>query len=760
MEEHNQISGSTRDEALYLISLGLPIIPICSSTHQGMNVNHCSKCTSPGKMPLLKNWQQWTTTTKEDIFSWFHQNPNINIGIPLGEISGLVGLDIDGREGEIILLAMSNGDIPDTWQFTTGSGRRLLYSLPKGIATKKMTMKGTEKHEGFEILCSGQQTICPTSTHSTGRKYQWVKNKSPREIQIAQAPQWILDQIKVDDSQPMVRASQPVTTDDWNRVLHEGERNVETARKAGSLIGRGLPKEQVLEFLKIHNINYCDPPLSNDEIEIIVASIYERERMQQSKKARTGGDDKSVFKATPFVRQFLFKQKELGYQWKYSTEMGAFFRCDETTGPWKLLDLDYTRSEIRKALINEEHNGHAKWDSVHFIVEAIEALKSELVLPGEVNLFDIGYSTITNSWQYPPLEIVSLRNGLFEWQTNILHPWTSKVYTSIQLPVDYEPTAKCPTWLSALNDWIPDEETIYFLQEFAGLCLIPDTSFRTAVILYGTGANGKSMFLDTIHSLFGNALVSIPLHRLTDRFETFYLQNKLVNICGDIDAKYIADTGVIKTIIGGDVNGLRGEIKHGKSFNFTPVCRLLFSANKIPTVSDKTIGWISRWKFIEFPHTFPVNPAYKIEHTIMFEKEKSGILNWAIEGLQRLKVSNKWTTSKAMMESEEEYRSENDNVSAFLSDYVKEVDYDSTQSTLIVANALHKCYNEWVDKFLSGTQPVALHEFSKRVHANGFKKGTRVIEGRSTIVFFGMKVNDNYQKDYNFWVDRMIKNIT
>ena len=752
MDQNNQISGSTREEALYLISLGYPVIPICSAQHQNMNVAHCSKCNSPGKMPLLKNWTQWTTTTPEDIHSWFRQNPSINIGIPMGQISGLIGIDIDGKSGEIVLLALSNGDIPETYEFLTGNGRRLLYSLPKGIATKKMTVAGDSPHEGFEILCDGQQSVVPTSVHSSGKKYLWKQRHSPREIQIATAPKWVLDQIRVDENQPQERQSKPVTEEDWGRVLHEGERNVGLARQAGSLVGRGLPKEQVMEFLIVWNGNYCDPPLPQQELENIVESIYLREQMQKSKKAKqTGEGTKSNFRATPFVRQFLFHQKELGYQWKFSSEMGSFFMTDETTGPWKLLDTDFVKSSVRKALINEESNGHEKWDTVHIIAESIEALKSELIVPDENNLFDIGYSTVSNNWAYNPTEIITLRNGIFEYQNNTLHPWTSKVYTTIQLPVDYDPKQLCPTWLKALEEWIPNKQTIDFLQEFVGLCLIPDVTFRTAVILYGTGANGKSMFLDTIKSLFGDSLVSIPLHRLTDRFETAYLQNKLINVCGDIDSKYIKDTGVIKTIISGDMKGLRGEFKHGKSFDFTPVCRLLFSANKIPGVADKSIGWIGRWKFIEFPHTFPVNPAYKIEHTLMFEKEKSGILNWAIAGLQRLKISNQWTLSQAMAESEEEYRIENDNVSAFLLDFINKIEYNGTSETLLVLNVLHKCYVEWTDKNLSGTQTVSVSEFSKRVQGNGYNKNHRTVEGRSSNVFLGMKVKENYRKDYEHW---------
>ena len=69
MEENKQVTGSIRDEALYLVSLGLPLLPICSPTHKGMSQVHIARCKSPGKVPLLKNWVNWSGTSKEDIIS-------------------------------------------------------------------------------------------------------------------------------------------------------------------------------------------------------------------------------------------------------------------------------------------------------------------------------------------------------------------------------------------------------------------------------------------------------------------------------------------------------------------------------------------------------------------------------------------------------------------------------------------------------------------------------------------------------------------
>lgn len=747
----NDIKSTTyttdiKHEALYYVSKELPIIPLCSSTHEGIYGNHLKICKSPGKTPLIKAWSTRQKTTQADVYSWFAQCQSINIGLPLGQVSGLVGIDIDGAHGEKMLQEVSKGNIPKTWEFNTGKGRRLLYRLPGGIKTKKSALAGEGEHQEFAIICDGQQTVMPPSVHASGRIYRWKESCGPKDIELADAPQWIIDKIKVEDETTALPEGKKLPEDAWKETLEEGRRNDELTKRAGSLIGRGMPKDEVKEVLILWNKLHCKPPLHDEEIITIVESIALAEEMKRTKKITKKGEVKVVFRPTPFIKLFINQQKELGYSWKYATDMGSFFRCNDLYGPWERLDLVFVKSELRKALKDEAHGGNRTWDSNHCVDEAIEALKSALV-SSEEGLFDLGYATAYRNARYDPLSIICLSNGVFYWKEKKLKQWNSDFYTTIKLPVEYNPEATCPNWLKALSEWIPDENSIKFLQEFIGLCLIPDTSFRTAVILYGTGSNGKSIFIDAIKMLFGKALVGIPLHKLTNTFETAYLQNKLVNVCGDIDAKYIKDTGIIKTIIGGDIQGLRGEFKHGKSFDFTPVCRLLFSANTLPQVADKTRGWFSRWKFIEFPTVFPVNPAYKIKLDELFKEEKSGILNWALEGLTRLKKTNTWTVSKIMEDSANEYRRENDSVVAFLQDTVEVVPYQGGE-TKIATTALHNFYSEWLSRYMEGLTPVGQIEFTKRVQTYGFKKDRRIEQGRMRAVFLGMRIRIEYKNEF------------
>ena len=67
--------------ALDLIDKGYTLVPLCSSNHKGMSIQHCSKCSTPGKTVIVKGWGLHDyKSTKEDVEMWFRNNPDINIG--------------------------------------------------------------------------------------------------------------------------------------------------------------------------------------------------------------------------------------------------------------------------------------------------------------------------------------------------------------------------------------------------------------------------------------------------------------------------------------------------------------------------------------------------------------------------------------------------------------------------------------------------------------------------------------------------------
>ncbi|MCM0648431.1 bifunctional DNA primase/polymerase [Clostridium swellfunianum] len=156
---------------------------------KGMPIFECE-----GKIPMTKGWTNITNTTLYTIDGWFRGSLCPSFGLALGERSSIVGIDIDGEEALSVLEEISKGDLPKTWSFKTpGEGKRLLYKTPVGTITKKFKITLGGNHKELAFLGTGQQTIMPPSFHKNGGQYEWIEGLSPDEIDIAAAPDWLLE---------------------------------------------------------------------------------------------------------------------------------------------------------------------------------------------------------------------------------------------------------------------------------------------------------------------------------------------------------------------------------------------------------------------------------------------------------------------------------------------------------------------------------------------------------------------------------------
>jgi hypothetical protein len=137
--------------------------------------------------------------TKEELQEFWQAEPNGNVGIALGPVSGLVAIDIDSQEGEALFAELFGGaaNIPETLEFTTPRGRRLLFADPPGIDLKTKSIKSGKK-EAWKFLTKGSQTVMPPSVLQDGQEYTWVTGRRPGEIERAPCPpqlvEWLLKQ--------------------------------------------------------------------------------------------------------------------------------------------------------------------------------------------------------------------------------------------------------------------------------------------------------------------------------------------------------------------------------------------------------------------------------------------------------------------------------------------------------------------------------------------------------------------------------------
>jgi len=184
----------------------------------------------------------------------------------------------------------------------------------------------------------------------------------------------------------------------------------------------------------------------------------------------------------------------------------------------------------------------------------------------------------------------------------------------------------------------------------------------------GPGDNGKSTLLQVLSELLGSdAIATETFQTLTDnRFAAARLWDKLANICADIPASAVRYTGTFKMLTGGDL--LRGEHKFREAFDFRNPAKLIFSANELPQVNDKTFAFWRRWILIAFTEDFAGREDRDLAEKL--RSELPGILNWALEGLRELRTARGFDVDGIADALKEEWKRRADSLYWFVSECV------------------------------------------------------------------------------------------
>ena len=262
--------------------------------------------------------------------------------------------------------------------------------------------------------------------------------------------------------------------------------------------------------------------------------------------------------------------------------------------------------------------------------------------------------------------LVNVRNGLLDIRDMSFKEHTPSYLSTVQLNVEYNPQVDCPQFKKFLNE-VLDCKLIPLVQEIVGYLLTTNTASQKAFVFWGPARTGKSTLLWVVeYLLLGKKNVSnIHWQEIGDKFKTAELLGKLANVFSDLPSKSIDDTGIFKVVTGEDY--LMAEKKNKNPFKFKPFARLVFSCNELPrNYVDRTEGFYRRLIIVPFNRQIEKN---KIDKALKykFQREKEGILNWALEGLKRLYENNFEFSENELTDGvKKEYKRENNNVISFV----------------------------------------------------------------------------------------------
>lgn len=268
---------------------------------------------------------------------------------------------------------------------------------------------------------------------------------------------------------------------------------------------------------------------------------------------------------------------------------------------------------------------------------------------------------------------IAFKNGIYDLVTDTLLPYSPEYVITNRIPWDYIPDAQSELAERTLNKLACDDPSIVaLLQECIGYCFYRRNELGKAFILTGDKSNGKSTFLDVIKYMLGDENISaLDLKELGDRFSTSMMFGKLANLGDDIGDDFLSGTQVstFKKIVTG--NRIKAERKGQDPFEFNPYIKMLFSANDIPRMKDKTGAVLRRLVIIPFNATFTVNdPDFDpyIKYKLVEQGSIEYLIRVGVEGLQRVIQQNHFTQSERVDREIKEYEEENNPIAGFIED--------------------------------------------------------------------------------------------
>lgn len=281
----------------------------------------------------------------------------------------------------------------------------------------------------------------------------------------------------------------------------------------------------------------------------------------------------------------------------------------------------------------------------------------------------------------------------------------------------FDPLALCPTWDEFLARVQPDPEVRHWLRRLVGYWLTGRTDQQTFTVFHGLGANGKSVFAETVKKLLGSYGVSAD-------FCTFMAKDKgseaIRNDLARLDKVRLVvasegpeggrlDEDLVKRITGGDE--ITARFLHREFFSFKPRFKLLLVTNHRPSISGTDHGIWRRVVLVPWEVTVPREEQDR-RLAERLEDELPGILCWALQGLDEYLALGLDQLPRAIAAANTEYRQDSDVVGLWIEDACL---LDTTGRA--TNSELYQSYSAWAQA--AGHRPMSAKSLGDRLRERG-----------------------------------------
>jgi putative DNA primase/helicase len=300
---------------------------------------------------------------------------------------------------------------------------------------------------------------------------------------------------------------------------------------------------------------------------------------------------------------------------------------------------------------------------------------------------------------------INVKNGLLDisGETIKLVPHNEKIFSTVQIPIDYDKKAKCPRFKEFMRDVFQKSgNLIRLVQEIMGYCLSNSVKAHKIFIFHGAGSNGKSVLCEVMTALAGGVenVSNVPLKDLGKKFSLAQIVDKTLNIATENETDAPLDTQMLKMIASGD--SIQMEAKFQAPYSYKPYIKLVFAMNNLPYVKDKSYGFERRLIIIPFNMRFvDREPRSEKEARVdrnladtLIKNELEGIFAFAMRGLERLKKNDfGFTESRKAERKLEEYK---ERIDTYL-EFVRQLVTENPNAEPVNVTTLWHYYKKWCD---------------------------------------------------------------
>ncbi len=316
--------------------------------------------------------------------------------------------------------------------------------------------------------------------------------------------------------------------------------------------------------------------------------------------------------------------------------------------------------------------------------------------------------------------LINLQNGTLEVsETGFrLRDHRREDFLTYQLQFAFDGRAKKPLFDKYLQKVLPDYEMQKILAEFIAYCFTRHLKLEKCLFLFGTGANGKSVFYDIVTALFGSeSITSFSLNNLHEEHNRALIVNKLLNYSSELGGKKAIDSDLFKKLVSGET--VQCRLKYGNSFESNRYAKLMFNCNELPRDVEFTPAFFRRFLIIPFNETIPEGEQDSELAKKIIKGELSGVFDWILNGLNRLLQQKRFTESETVRKMNKDFREQSDSVQMFLTD-------NNYQKSAFDFVSLKELYGEYRQFCLDdGFKSLNKSNFGKRLEANGIQIETR-----------------------------------